>query len=104
MFRYLDCSVKAMIEAFEQKGIKRQEIEIKIFGGSDMFESKRVQGKPVTVGRQNIEMAKSVLQTAGLKVAAEHLGGKVGRKILFFTNTGEVLMKRLGSGATLESQ
>jgi chemotaxis protein CheD len=102
MFRYLNCSVKAMIRTFEHRGIRSGDIQVKLFGGSDMFEFAHDQGRTLTVGQQNIAMAKATLHAENLKVAAKHVGGKFGRKIFFFTHTGEVLMKRLQSGAIQE--
>jgi len=47
------------------------------------------------VGKQNIEMAKKTLHYEHINVKAVHVGGTFGRKIFFFTDTGEVLVKRI---------
>jgi chemotaxis protein CheD len=49
----------------------------------------------ISIGRQNIEMAEKILLSEGLTLKAKDVGGTGGRKILFYTGTGEVLLKRL---------
>jgi chemotaxis protein CheD len=97
-YRYMDCSIKRMIKRFAAEGVKSPEIEVKIFGGSDIL---AVEGgrKFVTVGKQNIEVARKTLIDEGMKVRASHVGGTFGRKIVFFTHTGEVLMKKIKRSA-----
>jgi chemotaxis protein CheD len=97
-FRYMDCAVKRMAERFAAEGIRSTEIEVKIFGGSDMLTIKK-EKKFMTVGRQNIEAARNRLHDEGLRIRASHVGGTFGRKILFFTHTGEVLMKKIERSA-----
>ncbi|TAN44483.1 MAG: chemotaxis protein CheD [Nitrospirae bacterium] len=94
-FRFVECSVQRMIEQFRMMGIYQHEIEAKVFGGADMLEANKADIKRLTVGAQNIQMAMKVLDLAGIKLAASDLGGEQGRKILFYTHTGEVLLKRL---------
>ena len=93
--RYMDCAIRLMLDWFTQRGIVRSEIEVKVFGGSDMFAFKAGESRTPTVGRQNLEKALHLIDKAGLRLLASDLGGPRGRKIYFSTNTGEVLMKRL---------
>ena len=39
-----------------------------------------------------------ILESHGLKLTVADVGGSQGRKIFFYTHTGEVLLKRLTSG------
>jgi len=94
-FKYVDCSIEKMAKLFDQYGVKRGEIEVKCFGGSDMFERRRKDSSPVSIGRQNIQTAEKILAHEGLKIMKMDVGGQQGRKILFYTHTGEVLLKRL---------
>ncbi len=92
--RYVDCSIRRMFDWFRQRGAARGEIEVKVFGGSDMFGAKDETAR-TSVGRQNIARAFQVLDEEHLRIAASDVGGEAGRKILFFTHTGEVLLKHL---------
>jgi len=92
--RYVDCSIMRMLEWFMLKDVEREEIDVKLFGGSDMMGSGKMSSK-ATVGQQNISRALQVLEVEGLRIAASDVGGPRGRKILFSTHTGEILLKRL---------
>lgn len=97
--RFVDCSILRMLEWFMQKGVDREDIDVKVFGGSDMFGAKESSSK-ATVGQQNINMAIHVLEKEMLRISASDVGGIRGRKIIFATNTGEVLLKRLRKSET----
>ena len=94
--KYVDCIIPLMLKKFKKMGIDASEIEVKLFGGADMFES---NGKgSARVGSMNVEMARKVLEKYGLRLKSFDVGGTSGRKILFDTKTGEVWMKRLNQG------
>ncbi len=94
-FKFMDCSIQRMLEQFKAFGMKSAEVEIKMFGGADMFGVPGGNGQRMTVGMQNILMSRKALSDAGLSVQVEDVGGERGRKIIFYTHTGEVLLKRL---------
>jgi chemotaxis protein CheD len=95
VFKYVYCSVTHLVERFEQMGIRRAEIEAKLFGGSDVMSCEGKAG-PLCVGKENVEAARHALELNGLKPISGQVGGRFGRKLYFFTHTGEVLVKRLG--------
>jgi chemotaxis protein CheD len=82
-FIHMDCASKQMLEIFEFLGIKRDEIAVRVFGGAD-----------VTVC-PDIDIFKTILLNEGLHVADSHVGETFMRKILFFTDTGEVFAKQI---------
>jgi chemotaxis protein CheD len=90
--KYVPCAISSMLQAMAEHGVTRGEIEAKIFGGSDMFDS---QGRSLSVGSQNAEMALRLVEKESLTLVTQDLGGRLGRKIVFHTATGEVLLKRL---------
>lgn len=94
-FKYVDCSIRRMVRLFDARKIPRSEIEVKYFGGADMFMKSIERPNLVTVGKQNILIAEKILKSEGLKMQAIDVGGLQGRKILFYTHTGEVYLKRL---------
>ncbi len=94
-FRYVECSILQMLHLFDKAGAKRSEIEVMCFGGADMFSRKVEKPGLVSVGRQNITKAETILQREGLKIKKQDVGGLGGRKIYFYTQNGEVLLKRL---------
>jgi chemotaxis protein CheD len=96
--RYVDCSIMRMLEWFLQLGVEREEIDVKVFGGSDMIGCTEIKSR-ATVGQQNISKAFQVLEMERLRIAASDVGGLRGRKLFFSTHTGEVLLKRLRKSA-----
>lgn len=93
-FKYVDCSIREMAGRLETNGAKRGELEVKIFGGADMF-TVREGRADYTVGRKNFLTAVEALARERLVVAASDVGGTQGRKIYFHSDTGRVLLKRL---------
>jgi chemotaxis protein CheD len=88
-----------MLAWFMQRGVTRGEIDVKIFGGSDMF-SAGEKMTSMTVGQQNIVKAFQVIEEERLCINASDVGGTKGRKILFISHTGVVLLKRLRKSET----
>jgi chemotaxis protein CheD len=95
--RYVDASIRYLIEEFEKLGARRNEIVVKVFGGADVLPVDRARPDRPTIGAQNCVVALEVLEHEGLWVAASDLGGRRGRRIHFHTGTGEVLLHRLAA-------
>lgn len=94
-FRYVDCSIRMMVHLFEGHKVKRNEIEVKCFGGANMFSRRAQVSGSIFIGKQNIQTAKQIIRSEGLNLLAMDVGGLQGRKIFFYTDTGEVYLKRL---------
>lgn len=94
-FRYVDYSIRYMVEAFRSFGIAPRETEVKLFGGADMFSSDDNDKRYTSVGRQNIMTALEVTEEEGLVVRKKDIGGTRGRKLHFYLHTGAVFLKRL---------
>lgn len=94
MFRYVDCSLLYMLSTFRNHGIPGSEIEVKVFGGADTLTSRREN----TIGSQNVRTALHIIGLEDLKIKAADVGDSFGRKLIFFSHTGEVFLKRLKGG------
>lgn len=95
-FKFVDCSIRRMAELFDRYDVRRREIEVKCFGGADMFSRELITaGKRVSIGTQNVQTAEGILSHEGLSIVAMDVGGMQGRKLFFYTDTGQVLLKRL---------
>jgi chemotaxis protein CheD len=93
-FKFMDCAIFYMLGRFTEFGIARNEMEVKIFGGADTLASKSSN----SIGSQNIKITLDILGREKLRVKAADVGDSFGRKLIFFTHTGEVYLKRLKSG------
>ncbi|MGD0299507.1 MAG: chemotaxis protein CheD [Bryobacteraceae bacterium] len=95
--RYVDFSIRYLAEQFDALGARRQDVEIKLFGGADVLPVGRMNSGRPTVGAQNCQAALDVLAEEGFRISASDLGGVRGRRIHFHTGTGEVLLHRLAA-------
>ncbi len=102
--RYVKCSIRKMVKLFSRKGVRPGEIEVKVFGGADMFDAARNGRDRLSVGRMNIEAAQKTIEEAGLNVSSIDVGGTEGRKLYFDARTGEVLLKRIQPNVSLGSK
>lgn len=93
--KFVDQSVSYMLKCFRSHGVEPKDLVAKVFGGSDMFVLLDPNGSEFTIGTQNIRAAKRCLADAGLKLAAADTGGRLGRKLVFYSHTGDVYLKRI---------
>ncbi len=94
-FKYVDSSIRQMIRAFEKLKVDRHEIEVKLFGGGDMFRMQIARPFFISVGEQNVKMALKTIEKEKLKLMASDVGGHLGRKLYYYTHTNAVFIKRL---------
>ena len=90
-FTYVSCSIRHLVNAFTERGIAPAEITVKLFGGASLIHSQQ-GGK--TVGELNIEAAHRMLEGYELHIQSKHIGGDTGRTLYFYSDTGEVFLKR----------
>jgi len=95
--RYVDFSIRYLVQQFEILGASRYELAVKLFGGADVLPVTAGRGARPTVGAQNCRAAIETLADEGLTISASDLGGVRGRRIHFHTGTGEVLVHRLAA-------
>jgi len=91
--KYGNIAIDKLISRLFSLGSKKEDLIAKVFGGGDMLEGK--QGNSYLIGERNIRVARILLEERNIPVVASSTGGKRGRKILFFTDSGEVRHKLL---------
>jgi chemotaxis protein CheD len=69
-----------------------RDYEFKIFGGGEMFATGNGRR---SVGRANVQHGLEMLERAGCRVVARHLGGSGHRTLVFDIETGEVWMRHV---------
>jgi len=89
--RYGNYAMEHLINGIMKNGGRRENFEVKIFGGG------RIMEKMTDVGARNIRFVKEYLALEGLKVVAEDVGDIFPRMIVYFPETGKVKVKRLRS-------
>ena len=92
--RYGNIAIEKLVARMEYLGSKRINLKAKVFGGAEVIDTGTNQ---FHIGKRNIAIALELLQEYSIPVVGSSLGGKVGRKILFYTNSGEVRQRYVGS-------
>jgi len=96
-FRYTDRAVSHLFACFQRLGVDPGEIIVKLFGGANSWRVRAPAGSPLQgVGEVNVAVAQQVIAGSGAGLCAQDVGGHWGRKLHFFSHTGEVFVKRLG--------
>jgi chemotaxis protein CheD len=94
--RYVDFAIRELAKRLDALGVRRQETEVKLFGGADVLWVNAPGAQRETVGKQNMDSALRILEEERYHVIASRLGGRSGFHIDFDTTTGQVLLRRLG--------
>lgn len=89
--RYGNYAMEMLINAILKAGGLKKNLEVKLFGGGRVLSSM----SKIDVGEQNITFIKSYVAIEGLNVVTADLGDVYPRKVLYFPQTGRVLMKKL---------
>ncbi len=90
--KYGNIAIEKLIDKMLFLGSKHEDLQAKLFGGGEMMDSGAGR---IMIGERNIRVARLMLEERKIPVMASSTGGKRGRKIIFFTDTGEVRHKLL---------
>lgn len=93
--RYVDTALQNMLETMDKLGVPRRDLVVKMFGGSSGIALQGMKHSSYDIGRRNIEAARRLLKFVRLPIQVEDVGGHLGRKLMFQTQTGEVWVKKL---------
>ncbi|MDD5249815.1 MAG: chemoreceptor glutamine deamidase CheD [Rhodocyclaceae bacterium] len=89
--RYGNYAMEHLINEIMRNGGRRENLEVKIFGGGRILE------KMTDVGQRNIAFVRDYLSAEGLKVIAEDVGDIYPRMVIYFPASGRAKVKRLRS-------
>lgn len=92
IFKYTDGSIICMHDILQRYKIPQNSVEVKLFGGSDMFSS---APGTVTVGQKNIDTATTLLNKLNYSIKAKDIGGQFTRKLYFSTDSGIVYIRKI---------
>ncbi len=88
--KYGNIAIDRLVDKMISYGCNKNSLKAKIFGGGEVIETNIVQ---FHIGLRNIEVAKTMLEEMKIPIVSSSVGGKLGRKIEFFTGTGDVRQK-----------
>jgi len=89
--RFGNVAVQRLIENLLALGSAQRSLQAKLFGGAWMLGAFRENH----LGKNNVQMAYTLLADAGIPIVAEDVGGRQGRKVIFQTHDGTAWVRRL---------
>lgn len=87
--RYGNVAMEHLINTILKYGGRRENLEVKIFGGG------RILAQMTDIGDRNIVFVKEYLKTEKLPIVAEDLSDIYPRKVMYFPASGKVRVKKL---------
>jgi chemotaxis protein CheD len=87
--KYGNIATEKLLEKMLSLGSKKSNLVAKIFGGKNVH----IEVDSFKIGQRNIDYAINILEELNIPIAGKSLGGPLGRKLMFHSNTGEVFMK-----------
>ncbi len=90
--KFGNISIKYMIELMKKLGSNKTNLKAHIVGGAE-----NPNAGSNNISRQNIEIAEKLLEENKIKVKTADTGGKMGRKIVFDSETGEIVIYKVNN-------
>jgi chemotaxis protein CheD len=92
--KFGNIAISKLIEKMLLLGSSQKDLKAKIFGGGAVL---RTPSGIMNVGERNVTFARDALREEGIPIISSDVGGSKGRKIIFNTGNGGVMMKKLRS-------
>ena len=93
--KFADTGIEDLVRKMLALGARKTRLEAKIAGGAQMFafQQRADMGR---VGDRNVEASKKKLQELGIPLKAQDTGQNYGRTIVFYPETGELIIRSAG--------
>jgi chemotaxis protein CheD len=95
--KYGNIAIEKLVEKMISLGSNKSNIRAKIFGGGEVIDTNISQ---FHIGERNIKLAIDMLEDLRIPIVARSVGGKLGRKIEYSTETGEVKQRYIERAVT----
>jgi chemotaxis protein CheD len=76
--KYVNTSIKDLVDKLIERGAKSKNLKAILIGGATIFDNEFNY-----IGKQNIEMARKILNSLGIKIHFEDVGGRKGRTVVY---------------------
>jgi chemotaxis protein CheD len=91
--KYADSAIPALLERLARRGGGAGSLQALLIGGAQMFPMGN--SNMASLGGQNVEAARRLLQKKRIPIIFEDTGGTAGRSVVFDNATGKVAVKTL---------
>jgi len=89
--RYAEDAIATITEWFRNRGVAPEALEVKVFGGGNMFPETPVMPD---IGRRNAQDGLRLLEEAGFRILQRDLTGEEPRMVVFDILSGDVWVRR----------
>lgn len=83
-------AMATLVRIMEDAGCNREDLAAQIFGGGSPD-----LNKESNLGDENVRIAREVLERKEITIISEDVGGSMGRKIVFDTETKETVVMKV---------
>jgi chemotaxis protein CheD len=92
--KYGNIAIAKLISHLVTLGCRKGNLVAKVFGGASILDFNR---QIYSIGERNIDIAKEVLDLAGIPILASEVGGTRAMKIEFHSGQGTVLLRKVAN-------
>jgi len=93
--KFADLGIPLLVSEMRKVGADPLKLTAKLVGGAQMF-SGMDKKLTMNIGERNVEKAKEVLKSLGIRITAEDVGGNKGRTMIVDSTDGKVYIRTLG--------
>jgi chemotaxis protein CheD len=94
--KFADLGIPLLLREIRRRGGKSANLQAKLAGGAQMFSGSNAKFE-LDIGKRNATAARQTLQSLGIKILAEELGGNRGRTMILDTVNGQVFIRTVGT-------
>lgn len=98
--RFGSSATEQLIDRMRRAGAELRRLEASVIGGGHPVNSIKTN----VIGDENAAVAVAVLRKHGIRIVRRETGGACGRKLLFKTATGELIVRRLRSQSEVSQE
>jgi len=91
--RYAKFAIRQLFDELLFAGARRSRLQARLFGGACVMASFQANG--FDLGSRNVQVARQFLEDSGIPIVSEDVGGTHGRKVVFRTDTGLAMVRRV---------
>ena len=89
--RFGNVAIGLLIDRLLSLASQKRNLQAKVFGGASVIGALRVRKNHL--GGKNVDLARSLLREYGIRLVAEDVGGRRGRRLVFHTDSGEAWVR-----------
>lgn len=89
--KFVDSAIEIMLDHIFTIGGDKRNLVAKIAGGAQIF--KHLTLESLQIGERNVEAARSELNSRGIRIVSEDVGGNLGRTVYLYANDGRMLVR-----------